>query len=228
MDSEHTSSSLQAIYSGGDDSALRCSLFSSLEILDEQTGNEVALSSPGGLKGLGANSEFSGGVTSILPMPFPTQPGQELLLVGSYDESVRVYAIYDHRSHAPDTKSKAIATHEVPSGGIWRLKFLRDYNVSVNDPNWRTNVYSFKILASCMHAGARIIRATGSFLGDWKFETLAEMTEHKSMNYGSDVRPGTKLPLDDTRAEVVSTSFYDRRLNVWIYQQEVVRDSTQS
>ena len=66
------------------------------------------------------------------------------------------------------------------------------------------------ILASCMHAGARVVRLAQNRAGDWAFDVLAKFEEHKSMNYGSDVQPG-----EGRVKSIVSTSFYDKLLCLW-------------
>lgn len=72
---------------------------------------------------------------------------------------------------------------------------------------------SLIILASCMHAGTRIVRLQQApDDGEWRFEVLARFEEHKSMNYGSDVQPS-----EQPTKKVVSTSFYDKLLCVWTY-----------
>ena len=82
-----------------------------------------------------------------------------------------------------------------------------------------------------MHAGSRVVRLTrqddgrrqrsglpdssegdGDGEAEWRFEVLAKFEEHKSMNYGSDIRPDG---VADGHMTVVSTSFYDRLLCVW-------------
>jgi diphthamide biosynthesis protein 7 len=75
------------------------------------------------------------------------------------------------------------------------------------------------ILASCMHAGTRIVslRHSGGEDSEWEFEVLARFEEHKSMNYGSDVQPITTSPAGQAtgKRKIVSTSFYDKLLAVW-------------
>lgn len=81
------------------------------------------------------------------------------------------------------------------------------------------------ILASCMHAGARIVRlckgggADGdSDAGEWRIEVLWTFEEHASMNYGGDVQPVVDGEADGVEGErriVVSTSFYDRLVCMW-------------
>ena len=74
---------------------------------------------------------------------------------------------------------------------------------------------SYTLLASCMHAGSRIVRleSHGSS-GEWAFSVLAKFEEHKSMNYGSDVQPVQRAQEGGQRT-IVSTSFYDKLMCVW-------------
>lgn len=83
---------------------------------------------------------------------------------------------------------------------------------------------SYTLLASCMHAGSRIVRLDRRRSSDsegsdeWGFEVLARFEEHESMNYGSDVRPlvvGDAGGGEKEKRTVVSTSFYDRLMCVW-------------
>lgn len=82
------------------------------------------------------------------------------------------------------------------------------------------------ILASCMHAGSRMVRlsrsaddedgdssssSSSSSSSKWSFEVLGMFEEHESMNYGSDVQPGGVSNVKT----IVSTSFYDKLLCVW-------------
>lgn len=66
------------------------------------------------------------------------------------------------------------------------------------------------ILASCMHAGTRVLRLSRNDAGDWSFEVLGKFEEHQSMNYGSDVQPG-----HGSLKTIASTSFYDKLLCLW-------------
>lgn len=70
---------------------------------------------------------------------------------------------------------------------------------------------SFVLLASCMHAGTRIVRLTQGRDNSWNFEVLAKFEEHQSMNYGTDVQP-TEGELTQS---IISTSFYDKLLCLW-------------
>jgi diphthamide biosynthesis protein 7 len=88
---------------------------------------------------------------------------------------------------------------------------------------------SYTLLASCMHAGTRIVRLTSSEGGEWEFGVQAKFEEHKSMNYGSDVQPliggggaggvegegDQQQEKEERKRVIVSTSFYDRLMCVW-------------
>lgn len=151
------------------------------------------------------------GVTAILPLPVSLFDDAPVLLTGSYDEGLRVY-------HA--TRRGEVLSEQGLDGGVWRLQLL-DITQITNDEN-ATNVNEtrFLVLASCMHAGTRIVQVTckqqdGSW--EWDIEVLAKFTEHESMNYASGVWNCTEPSRDTTASEllVVSSSFYDRRLCVW-------------
>jgi diphthamide biosynthesis protein 7 len=209
----------QALYSGGDDSKLRCLAFSSLASLSHPL-EEITAGSPGGSRGMRGHEA---GVTAILPLPLGTEAGRDILLTGSYDDIVRVVTTYDYRS-GQNSNPKVLVEKKL-GGGVWRLKFMDRESEKVADGE-----RCFRVLASCMHAGARILEVRGSKEGEWTIEVLARFEEHKSMNYGSDVQPlkrkdwrGNKNG-DDERGDedakeraIVSTSFYDRLLCVWKY-----------
>lgn len=150
------------------------------------------------------------GVTSILPLPLPLVDGAPLLLTGSYDEYLRVY-------HA--TRSGQVLAEECLGGGVWRLQLLRTEHDSVEGGSQKT----FLVLASCMHAGARVVRVTEATTegseSQWSIDVLAEFTEHESMNYASDVwKPQGGYDLQGQEGSellCVSTSFYDRRMCIW-------------
>lgn len=83
-----------------------------------------------------------------------------------------------------------------------------------------------------MHAGTRIVQVIHEEKkkkkeeeedDEWRFHVLAKFEEHESMNYGSDVQPDlTKEEKEEKeekeRKKIVSTSFYDRRLCLWIVE----------
>lgn len=130
------------------------------------------------------------GVTAILPLT------TDLMLTGSYDDHVRLI------SHQPNGRPRCLLECNL-GGGVWRLKLLHeDYN----------DASGFTILASCMHAGTRVIRLRGDSSEDagWTFGIIGKFEEHRSMNYGSDAQPG-----NGSLETIVSTSFYDKLLCLW-------------
>ena len=206
----------QTLYSGGDDSKLRCLAFPSLASLRHPI-NEIVAASPGGAKGMRGHDA---GVTAILPLPLGTEAGQDLLVTGSYDDCVRVFAVHDYRP-GENSRPKVICEKNL-GGGVWRLKFLDRESEKVEGGH-----RLFRVLASCMHAGARILEIEGDKEGQWTIKVLARFEEHESMNYGSDVQPVKRkdwrgIQVEELEADravkarnVVSTSFYDRKLCVW-------------
>lgn len=139
----------------------------------------------------------SAGVTSILPLLVYNHKDTPIVLTGSYDEYLRIY----------DATMKGKVLAEVClGGGVWRLQIVRKEESSVESQFW--------VLASCMHAGTRVVKVTygEDREGDkWEMEVLAGFTEHESMNYASDTWKG------NTQGDLacVSSSFYDRRLCFW-------------
>lgn len=150
------------------------------------------------------------GVTAILPLPIPLVEDAPILLTGSYDEGLRVY----HATYRGD-----VLAEQGLGGGVWRLQLLDSMEHTMPDDPTSTG-RRFLVLASCMHAGTRVVRVTQKQrdqISEWSIEVLAEFTEHESMNYASDVWKGGR---SDTLSEssgllCVSSSFYDRRVCVW-------------
>ncbi|KAK3305517.1 uncharacterized protein B0T15DRAFT_485120 [Chaetomium strumarium] len=173
------------VYSGGDDSTLRCRICNWKE--GDLTGSLPALES----RGHGA------GVTAILPL-FKQEDGHEVIVTGSYDEHIRLFSV------PPFGKPRGLAESSL-GGGVWRLKLIDLGNKPNQDYTWKA-----RILASCMHAGARIVELLRTADGEYQFKVVGRFEEHKSMNYGSDCQPGTKGELT-----IVSTSFYDKLLCLW-------------
>lgn len=150
------------------------------------------------------------GVTAIMPLFH--EGGVMILLTGSYDEYIRVYR-YQGRS--------TVLAEKRLGGGAWRLKLLKtEHADSAGDR-------CYLILASCMHAGARVLRisrtssSSESAEENWNIDVLAEFSEHQSMNYASDMWRGGSIETgtegDEDRGDMlcVSSSFYDKRLCVW-------------
>lgn len=149
------------------------------------------------------------GVTAILPLDVPLVDDAPVLLTGSYDESLRVY-------HA--TRRGEVLTEEGLDGGVWRLQLLNTMRIPGSDDPSNVSEYRFLVLASCMHAGTRLVRVTckqEDGAPNWGIEVLAKFTEHESMNYASGVWEGGQETAQSSEILCVSSSFYDRRLCVW-------------
>ncbi|EEA18997.1 hypothetical protein TMatcc_010460 [Talaromyces marneffei ATCC 18224] len=158
----------------------------------------------------------AGGVTSILPLPISHLVKKApIILTGSYDEYIRVY----HTTF----KGSVLAEKRL-GGGVWRLQIIDIENIT-NRAAAAGEPFSeirYLILASCMHAGTRIVRViwkrsrlSNDEIGDWDIEVLALFTEHESMNYASGVWRGGNNATTGTELVCVSSSFYDKRLCLW-------------
>lgn len=157
------------------------------------------------------------GVTAILPLPLTMSDGSQLVLTGSYDDTLRTWAITPPHKNYGMLKTRKLAEENL-GGGVWRLKVVEELS-SLSGPGPWTVV----VLASCMHAGARIIRIRvgADSQQNLEIEVLVRFEEHKSMNYGSDYSrvEGTIMREEGKREVVcVSTSFYDRLLCVWEFE----------
>lgn len=186
------------VYCGGDDSMLRYQSLS-LSRPDEVLSSESPYA-PITIKGT-----HTAGVTAILPLPLFMKDKGRMVVTGSYDDHLRVFIIHDlHESYG--LRQVGLVLEENLGGGVWRLDLV---NISQRDGGLR-----IRILASCMHAGARLVDVEVQNEQDWTCHVLAQFEEHQSMNYGSDyVRGGQG---DGLRC--VSTSFYDKLLCVWDYE----------
>ena len=180
------------IHSGGDDSAL-CKHSASFP--SPNTNIETKIDQ---YQTLSRDLRTHGaGVTAIVVLPV-CHEGQEILLTGSYDEHVRILLPPTHERG----RAKVLAESHL-GGGVWRIS-----NPFASEMSPCDNSVSFKVLASCMHAGARVLEIHRE-AGTWSIKILAKFTEHESMNYASDVQQ------DEGDYTFVSTSFYDRKLCIW-------------
>ena len=196
-------STLCTVFSGGDDAILHSTTF---EWIDNAVQTPLR-------SGLPFRKLHDAGVTAILPLSSYSEVDEySILLTGSYDDHVRVI----------DTHSRRVLAEENLGGGVWRLKFLDEAARSTkalqakdeNDALAETG--HVRVLASCMHAGVRIVDIIRHIDGRWAIKVLAKFEEHSSMNYGSDVQPlqeSQKNP--GAERAIVSTSFYDRLLCIW-------------
>ncbi|KAK3698775.1 hypothetical protein LTR37_016779 [Vermiconidia calcicola] len=174
-----------SILSGGDDVALQHSLVN----FDEHEGSIVQWRD---------RKLHQAGVTAILPLT------SDLVVTGSYDDHIRLIAC------SAGARRYVLAELNL-GGGVWRLRILAA-SESLNMEGVGTLSASKRIvmLASCMHAGARVVRLHRDEDGSYKFEVVAVFEEHQSMNYGSDARPSSS-----NKKSIISTSFYDRLLCLW-------------
>ncbi|KAM4057970.1 hypothetical protein HRG_011078 [Hirsutella rhossiliensis] len=178
------------VYCGGDDSSLR------------YTSSSARLEIPYGP--VTVKGHHDAGVTAILPLSLHAADGGRLVVTGSYDDHFRVFAIHDlDQSHG--TRRMRLVCEKNLGGGVWRLGLV-DARLR-GDGQWRV-----RILASCMHAGARLVELASETDGlHWSCTIVARFEEHKSMNYASDCVAAA----DGEALRCVSTSFYDKLLCLW-------------
>ncbi|OTA99491.1 hypothetical protein M426DRAFT_67687 [Hypoxylon sp. CI-4A] len=163
------------------------------------------------------------GVTAILPLNLQILSTASVIITGSYDDHIRVYIVDEQETGIPQ-RPRLLAEQNL-DGGVWRLKLIklekRGGSSSVSDQVVEGKAdeqqqWSALILASCMHAGSRVLEITGNTATDTVgIRILGRFEEHKSMNYGSDFQPGSEQEGRNLRC--VSTSFYDRLLCLWEY-----------
>ncbi|XXH01123.1 pre-rRNA processing [Hypoxylon texense] len=191
------------IYSGGDDSKL---LVTCCEYNSAQVGSSDSLIETPypaiTIKGHGA------GVTAILPLGPLLSGGVSVVVTGSYDDHIRIYSLNDQVRDMPPYGPRLLAEQNL-QGGVWRLRLVK---LETNQHRWTAI-----ILASCMHAGSRVLQVAGNTAtGLCEIKVLGRFEEHKSMNYGSDFQPGSEV--GGEKLWCVSTSFYDRLLCLWDFE----------
>lgn len=170
--------------------------------------------------------DHTAGVTAILPLPLSLSNSsqQHIVLTGSYDDTLRVFAIAPLHTTYGAKRARLLAECNL-GGGVWRLSVIGEPTISTTTTTNGTE-WAVTVLASCMHAGTRVLRITGrdddGSGSSVEIEILARFEEHKSMNYGSDwarlAGGGGESILDEGGRPlgiIVSTSFYDRLLCVW-------------
>lgn len=209
----------EELYSGGDDSML-CKHQEWLEATDVASHGEEAeqiaqiqsaswvspyhSSGQQLCKSISSDARTHGaGVTAILPI-FISHAGHEVVVTGSYDGCIRVVTLA-----SGSRRAKLLAEAQL-GGGVWKLKVLHGIGLHPE------NAFSMRVLASCMHAGPKILdirRGNDEF---WSIQLLANFTEHESMNYGSDARKCSQSE-KQTNVAIVSSSFYDKKLCLWSF-----------
>ncbi|MCJ1437211.1 hypothetical protein MMC27_006597 [Xylographa pallens] len=204
------------LYSGGDDSGLRAflprQLISEVRAHDDNTRSTTTAISP-----VFNTRIHSAGVTAILPIKSANRLTPETILTGSYDEYVRVLAL------SPKGVWKVLAKKRL-GGGVWRLKQIA--SPEINDMLSPTQG-SIHVLASCMHAGARVLQICSTGDETWSIKILCRFEEHESMNYGSDATMLQELDEgEDQPVVIASTSFYDRKLCLWRVPSSIMVSNT--
>lgn len=200
------SESRVTVYCGGDDSTLRYNTY------QRQDGGDADSFLDASFASMTIKGQHEAGVTAILPLSLEDDTGGRLVVTGSYDDHIRLLAIYDLDKTYGMKRVKLLAEENL-GGGVWRLDL-----VSQSDPGSEEG--RVLLLASCMHAGSRIIEARRRGEGEgsqWEWRVLARFEEHKSMNYGSSFMAPVTGAGDGGGLKCVSTSFYDKLLCLWEY-----------
>ncbi|KAF2456805.1 WD40-repeat-containing domain protein [Lineolata rhizophorae] len=181
------------VFSGGDDSALKLCRIAQGSPPPADRLVETSASSKYTYQASWTDHKIhSAGVTTILPL------GDDMVVTGSYDEYLRLLKV-------PAYGRREVLAEACLGGGVWRLR-LAETCMQMCSPD------EYVLLASCMHAGARIVKLARSSSRGWTVEVLATFEEHRSMNYGSDTQAST-----ESSGRVISCSFYDKLLCLWQY-----------
>ncbi|KAG5920719.1 hypothetical protein E4U42_006094 [Claviceps africana] len=196
------------VYCGGDDSILR---YTSCSWPKNSGGQEVEIAySSASIQG-----KHDAGVTAILPLSHRTTDGGRIVLTGSYDDHLRVFAIHDLHESYGAKKVRSLCDINL-GGGVWRLDLV---DACFSEPCTATTA-EICVLASCMHAGARIVAITTGDGQSWKASVVGRFEEHGSMNYASDfIRTSQGRSL-----RCISTSFYDKLLCLWDHEMPSFRE----
>ncbi|KAI5854086.1 hypothetical protein GGS23DRAFT_608320 [Durotheca rogersii] len=196
---------LFTIFSGGDDSKLLSASCAYQRVRGNIEGNTVRTRWP-----VAAIQGHEAGVTAILPLGLRLTDGGSLVVTGSYDDHIRVYSVPSPAQGASLQRPRVLAEQDL-CGGVWRLKLVKleqEGRGLGEKQQW-----TLLILASCMHAGPRVLEVVGDNTGYCRIDILGRFEEHQSMNYSSDFQP---LPDEGgQRLRCISTSFYDRLLCLW-------------
>ncbi|KAH8891668.1 hypothetical protein GQ53DRAFT_746665 [Thozetella sp. PMI_491] len=190
------------LFSGGDDSALYYTTCRMISGSQEGAGTDLAVQCLFPAVKMGGHEA---GVTAVLPLPLRRE-SPDLVITGSYDDHIRLFSIEPLHRTGGIRKTRKLAEENL-GGGVWRLKLVKATAQDLTS----TDGWKILILASCMHAGVRVVELIETPAGDHHFRVLGRFEEHQSMNYGSDMQPGRQ----GSSIRCVSTSFYDKLLCLW-------------
>ncbi|CAG9941432.1 unnamed protein product [Clonostachys rosea f. rosea IK726] len=183
------------VYAGGDDSKLRYNSYSGI----------VSLAAEAEYAPQTVSGKHDAGVTAILPLDLHEPNGGRLVLTGSYDDTLRLFAIHDLDKSYGMKRVKPLMEQNL-GGGVWRLDLVEAKSLD-------GGAAKIIVLASCMYAGARLVEVGSTDGQEWSCKILARFEEHKSMNYGCTFRwdrQGASRTL-----LCLSTSFYDKLFCLW-------------
>ena len=192
-----------AVYSGGDDSTICCHRLTNDVEADKTFDAPLQPTLHGEV--VRDRKVHGAGVTSILVL-WSENDDHEYLLTGSYDEFVRLLKV------TTGNKRPEVLVEKRLGGGVWQL---RQIEVLTFPSTGQTRNASFTVVASCMHAGCRVLQIHKMGNGDCTIEVLAKFEEHESMNYASDATILGSSGVTPKDLTFVSTSFYDKKLCVW-------------
>ena len=166
------------LLTGGDDSVLAFHSIKSGTALDGATTTQMFQD----------RKSHSAGVTAILLILEGTHVnlGTRVFVTGSYDEHIRVFTLEDR----PPYKRNIVAELSL-GGGVWRLRTLLHL---LCEEVGGDHVCSVLLLASCMHAGVRVVRIAQRLSKNmnqeactWDVDVVGAFTKgHESMCYGAD------------------------------------------
>lgn len=206
-----------AVYACGDDGAIRGAVFPAL-------GSCLAQSAPTALVPFRNAHQY--GVTALLPLHVDLQLRRHHVLVtGGFDQNICVY----------DTALREVVAKEDLGGGVWKFRVLDSSTAPIltesresiqqsSAPSQRTRV---SILASCMEAGAQVVELVHTTQGAWEVNVLAKFEDHDGMVYASEGVCTHQDPQTNCREYTcISTSFQDRRLCVWAYEERLLEAVT--